>query len=73
MMNRRRFLTAGGVVMGLPFLEGDGFGQDDMPTYSFFCRQANGVTQGDSNGEQDRFWPHNVGVLTPDVLASQSD
>ena len=73
MMNRRRFLKGGGVVLGLPLLEGDGFAQEDLPTFSFFCRQANGVTQGDSNGEQDRYWPHEVGILTPELLSGQSD
>ena len=72
-MNRRRFLQAGSIVLGLPLLESDGFGQDDTPVYSFFCRQANGVTQGDSNGELDRFWPHETGIITPELLSAQGD
>ena len=72
-MNRRRFLQAGSIVLGLPLLESDGFGQDDAPVYSFFCRQANGVTQGDSNGELDRFWPHETGIITPELLSAQGD
>ena len=72
-MNRRRFLKASGVVLGLPLLEGDGFGEGSLPTFSFFCRQANGVTQGDNNGEQDRFWPYETGVLTPELLYGQND
>ena len=72
-LSRRRFLQAGSATLLLPLLESDTRANEESASFIFFCRQANGVTQGDSNGESDRFWPHETGLLTPAVLASQSD
>jgi hypothetical protein len=72
-ISRRRFLQAGSATLLLPFLESDAKGQDEQPVFTFFCRQANGVTQGDSNGEIDRFWPQIEGALTPSILSAQPE
>ena len=69
---RRRFLKATGLTMALPLLEADAKGEENLPVYSVFVRHGNGVTQGDSNGESDRFWPLQTGPLTPMGLADQS-
>lgn len=72
-ISRRLFLQAGSASLFLPFLESDGHAQEDLPVFSFFCRQANGVTQGDNNGEIDRFWPLEEGLLTPSILSAQPE
>ena len=59
--------------MSLPFLESIGQAQEQPPVYTVFVRQGNGVTQGDSNGESDRFWPYNPGPIDAQTLASQTD
>ncbi|HEY3493517.1 MAG TPA: DUF1552 domain-containing protein, partial [Polyangiaceae bacterium] len=66
-VNRRAFLYgAGGVALGLPFLEGlperSAWAQDAAPIFTFFICAACGV-------EPKRFWPESDGVLT-DILAS---
>ena len=71
-IGRRRFLQAGGAMLALPLLESDSRGDDSAPVFTFFYRQANGVTQGDSNGEEDRFWPEAEGVLDAGLLEAQS-
>lgn len=71
-LSRRRFLQAGSATLLLPLLESDTEANPDEASFIFFCRQANGVTQGDNNGETDRFWPDETGLLTPSLLASQS-
>ena len=72
-VNRRRFLQAGSALLALPLLESDSNGQEEGPVFTFFCRQANGVTQGDSNGEADRFWPEEEGLLSVSGLEMQSE
>ena len=71
-ISRRRFLQAGSATLLLPLLESDGHSQEQMSEFIFFCRQGNGVTQGDSNGELDQFWPLETGTLTQTALESQS-
>ena len=66
-LNRRAFLYgAGGVAIGLPFLEGlperSAWAQDAAPVFTFFICAACGV-------EPKRFWPTGNGALT-DLLAS---
>ena len=73
MITRRNFISGGGVILSLPFLESIGQAQEQPPVYTVFVRQGNGVTQGDSNGESDRFWPYNPGPIDAQTLASQTD
>ena len=72
-LSRRRFLQAGSATLLLPLLEADSNGSEDNAEFIFFCRQGNGVTQGDNNGEQNRFWPSETGYLTQSSLAADSD
>lgn len=72
-LSRRRFLQAGSATLLLPFLESDSNGSTENAEFIFFCRQGNGVTQGDSNGEENRFWPSETGGLTPTTLGIDSD
>ena len=73
MITRRHFISGGGIILSLPFLESIGIAQEDTPIYTVFVRQGNGVTQGDSNGEGDRFWPYETGPLEQTTLANQPD
>jgi hypothetical protein len=77
MMQRRNFLRGlGGVVLALPFLEtlaprralaeGGGY-----PAFAVFVRQANGVVQ--KTDEPEMFWPKQLGPLTKEALATQTD
>lgn len=74
--SRRHVLRgAGGVVLGLPLLEGlrprEARGAEaERPRFAVFARQSNGVAQAGS-GEPDRFWPTAYGALTTDLLASR--
>ena len=61
-MKRRTFLKMGTGSLALPFLEGDGWSNEDIPPFLFVCRQANGVTQADG-AEPDRFWPTQTGAI----------
>ena len=72
-LSRRRFLQAGSATLLLPFLESDTRANEEPASFMFFFRQGNGVTQGDSNGEVNRFWPNETGLLTPSILSDQSD
>ena len=72
-VSRRRFLQAGSATLLLPFLESDSRGSSDNAEFIFFLRQGNGVTQGDNNGELDRFWPSETGMLTSANLAADSE
>ena len=72
-LSRRRFLQAGSATLLLPLLESDTRAKEEPASFIFFCRQGNGVTQGDSNGEVNRFWPNETGLLTPSILSAQSD
>ena len=71
-MRRRHFLRIGAGSMALPFLEGHGWAAEDIPSFAFFCRQANGVTQAESN-EPERFWPSVEGNITTESLQQDSD
>jgi hypothetical protein len=80
MINRRKFLTGlGGAMVALPALESVRFlggrkaraADSDLPVYSVFVRQGNGVQQA-RGSEPDRFWPRNLGALTTAILADQN-
>ena len=69
-INRRAFLTgAGGIALGLPFLEGmpsrSAWAAGEDPIFSFFIVQANGVIQ-------EKFWPLSPGPLTAASMAGQA-
>ena len=69
-VNRRAFLRAGAVAIGLPFLEGlperSAWAADAPPVFSLFIVTANGVVQ-------NKFFPNDVGALTPATLAGMTD
>jgi len=69
-VNRRAFLRAGAVAIGLPFLEGlperSAWAADAPPVFSLFIVTANGVVQ-------NKFFPNDVGALTPTTLAGMTD
>jgi hypothetical protein len=71
-MNRRAFLQAGGACLALPFLESRARAEDG-PVYTVIVRQANGVTQGDTVGEEDRYWPYEPGALNIETLAGATE
>lgn len=76
-VNRRAFLFgAGGIAIGLPFLEGlqerSAWAAGSTPRFGLFICTANGVVQGQS-GEPERFWPAQVGPLTPENLRAVAD
>jgi hypothetical protein len=69
-VNRRAFLRgAGGVAIGLPFLESlperSAWAQDAQPIFSFFLMMQNGVIQS-------KFWPTEVGALSAATLSGTS-
>jgi hypothetical protein len=77
MINRRRFLKGvGGAAVALPFLESvrwvsrAGAAVPEVPVFSFFIRQGNGVQQAGYGSEPERFWPRSLGTLTTDILAN---
>ena len=82
-INRRFFLRGlGGVLVGLPLLEGlhprsaEAAPPPDF-RFAIFMREANGVAQKQGT-EVERFWPTNLGALTKasmtaDVGRSTSD
>lgn len=73
-LSRRRFLKAGAATLFLPQLESDSRGSDTESQFIFFCRQGNGVTQGDVNtGELNRFWPSQPGPITRQSLNAEPD
>jgi hypothetical protein len=63
-------LRAGAVAIGLPFLEGlperSAWAADAPPVFSLFIVTANGVVQS-------KFFPNDVGALTPTSLAGMTD
>ena len=69
-VNRRAFLRAGAVAVGLPFLEGlpgrSAWAADKPPVFSLFIVAANGVVPGN-------FMPDTPGPLTSASLAAMSD
>jgi hypothetical protein len=74
---RRRFLAAAGAVLPLPFLPSlgcAGGGTDAKPPPStghplVVIRNASGVAQEDGE-EPEMFWPHQLGALTTESLAT---
>ncbi len=77
-LSRRGFLYgAGGVAVGLPFLEGLQprrlrAAPPERPRFAVFVRQANGCAQAD-NGEPEQFWPSQLGAITKESLTADSD
>jgi len=77
-INRRAFLRgAGGVAIGLPFLEGlperSAFGaMSGNPVFALFVCTANGVVQKDG-GDPERFWPTATGSVTSANLSAATD
>jgi hypothetical protein len=69
-VNRRAFLRAGTVAIGLPFLEGlperSAWAADAPPVFSLFIVTANGVVQ-------DKFFPNAIGALNRAALAGMTD
>jgi hypothetical protein len=69
-LNRRAFLRAGTVAIGLPFLEGlperSAWAADAPPVFSLFIVAANGVVPS-------KFFPNATGALTSASLAATSD
>src|SRR5262245_27029041 len=68
--NRRAFLRGvGGVVLGLPFLEGapdrSAWAQDDAPRFLFFLVAANGVVK-------NQFFPSATGAITTASLQAET-
>ncbi|HEX6277048.1 MAG TPA: DUF1552 domain-containing protein [Polyangiaceae bacterium] len=68
-VNRRAFLTAGAVAVGLPFLEGlpsrSAWAQNTAPVFTFFVVGQNGVVG-------KNFFPSATGALTTAGLAGAS-
>lgn len=80
-MRRRMWLKgAGGVCLALPFLEGLAprratAAGDGVEPFAIFLRQANGVAAEQSTelgAEPERFWPQQLGTLTPDNVAGRA-
>jgi hypothetical protein len=69
-VNRRAFLRAGAVAIGLPFLEGlperSAWAANAPPVFSLFIVTANGVVQ-------NKFFPNAIGALDRATLASMTD
>ena len=69
-MNRRAFLRAGAVAIGLPFLEGlpdrSAWAADNVPVFSLFIVAACGVVPG-------KFFPSATGALTEASLSGMTD
>jgi hypothetical protein len=71
---------AGGVVLGLPLLEGfmprrARAADEAVPPYAIFFRQANGVAceqDTDLGSEPERFWPTTEGALTATTVMGRS-
>jgi hypothetical protein len=69
-VNRRAFLRAGAVAIGLPFLEGlpgrSAWAAGEAPIFSLFIVTANGVVPG-------KFFPSATGALSTASLAGMTD
>lgn len=71
---------AGGIVLGLPVLEGfmprrAHAGGGTVPPYAIFFRQANGVAcaqDTELGSEPERFWPTQEGALTTTTVADRA-
>ncbi len=72
-LSRRLFLWgAGGLAVGLPFLEGLQprrlrAAPPERPRFAAFVRQANGCQQAEGM-EPEGFWPHDLGAVTNETL-----
>ena len=68
-INRRAFLRAGGIAIGLPFLEGlplrSAWAADSPPVFSLYIVAACGVVG-------NRFFPDQTGPLTANGLAAMT-
>jgi len=82
-LNRRIFLKGvGGAALGLPALEGlaprSAWAQSrsEVPPFAIFFRQACGVAQAHRNNElgdePERFWPRELGAITPAGLEGRA-
>jgi hypothetical protein len=76
-VRRRRFLQGiGGAMVALPFLESVVFTDSKAraggtgPVYSVFFKNNNGFAVA-SGGEPERFWPHETGPITPELLRTR--
>jgi hypothetical protein len=69
-VNRRAFLRAGAIAIGLPFLEGlpdrSAWAADSPPVFSLFIVAGNGVVQS-------KFFPGAIGPLTTASLSAMTD
>ncbi|KYF72354.1 hypothetical protein BE15_41125 [Sorangium cellulosum] len=78
MITRRRVLRGlFGVTVALPFLETfaprrAAAGTGDVPPFAIFMRQANGVAQ-EVGDEPEMFWPREVGPVSAESMARDSD
>ncbi len=77
-VNRRLLIRgAAGVLVGLPLLEGllpkQADAQEVKLPYAIFFRQGNGVAQGQSGMETDRFWPTKLGALSTASMQADGD
>lgn len=80
--NRRTILKGlGGLTLALPFLEGLRSGgtaraaESVVDPYAIFFRQANGCASAQNTevgSEPERFWPSQLGELTPESLAGRA-
>jgi len=80
-INRRHFLKGlGGVTVGLPLLEGlrsKALARDagSADPFVIFFRQPNGVAaeqNTDIGSEPERFWPRELGALTPENVSGRA-
>lgn len=76
-LRRRSFLAGCGATLALPFLESVVFtdkkvrAASDNPVFTVFFKQGNGVQQ--ARGEEpERFWPRDLGSITPSILRDQN-
>ena len=72
----------GGFTLALPVLEGlrprevEAAGEESAPPFAIFFRQANGVaaaqTTNEIGMEPERWWPTQLGALTPETVAGRA-
>ncbi len=77
-VDRRLFIRgAAGVLVGLPLLESfmsrQATAAELQVRYAIFFRQGNGVQQGLTGTEPDRFWPTKLGALTTASMKADGD
>ncbi|MCA9694859.1 MAG: transcriptional initiation protein Tat, partial [Myxococcales bacterium] len=81
-LNRRAVLKGiGGFTLALPLLESlrprkVRAANESAPPFAVFLRQANGVAAEQNTQEigmePERFWPTQLGALTPDTVAGRA-